>query len=301
MAETTFSRGAIGVALALVTTAAAAAPIGQATRHVATVGVRERTFIEYVPKTLKPGAPLLFVLHPSGGDAAGMRQYSNYEFDELADKYGFVLVYPDGFDNTWNDCRGGSPFSAKQLKIDDTGFIKSLLDLEATTHAIDRKRVFAAGWSNGAQLAYRLALEHPEDFAGVAAISASVPAKENLDCGQADKPIPVMIVNGTADPINPFRGGMVNLGGAKLGNVLSSEDTAKYWAGLSGVTTAPQIATLPHKGGRTSVGSMTWVKDGTPVVALYAVQGGGHAMPLEGEDLDSPVAIWEFFSKLPSR
>jgi len=46
--------------------------------------------------------------------------------------------------------------------------------------------------------------------------------KENLDCGQVDKPIPVMIINGTADPINPFRGGMVNLGGAKLGNVLSS-------------------------------------------------------------------------------
>ena len=67
----------------------------------------------------------------------------------------------------------------------------------ATVHAVDRKRVFAAGWSNGAQLAYRLALEHPEDFAGVAAISASLPVKANLDCGQLDKPIPVMIVNGT--------------------------------------------------------------------------------------------------------
>jgi polyhydroxybutyrate depolymerase len=210
-------------------------------------------------------------------------------------------VYPDGVGNTWNDCRGGSPFPSKQLKIDDAGFIKSLLDLEVTAHAVDRKRVFAAGWSNGAQLAYRLALEYPEDFAGVAAVSASVPVKENLDCGQADKPIPVMIVNGTADPINPFRGGMVNLGGAKLGNVLSSEDTAKYWAKLLGVTAPPQTATLPHKGGPTSVDSMTWVKDGTPVVILYSVQNGGHAMPLEGEDLDSPVAIWDFFSKLPSR
>jgi len=43
------------------------------------------------------------------------------------------------------------------------------------------------------------------------------------------------------------------------------------------------------------------VKDGTPVVILYSVQNGGHAMPLEGEDLDSPVAIWDFFSKLPNR
>jgi polyhydroxybutyrate depolymerase len=301
MAEVSLPHRMIGAGLALVATAVAAAPMGEATRHVITVGVRERTFIEYVPKTFKPGAPLLFVLHPSGGDAANMREYSNHEFDELADKYGFLIVYPDGFENTWNDCRGGSPFSSKQLKIDDAGFIKSLLDHEVTAYAVDKRRVFAAGWSNGAQLAYRLALEYPEDFAGVAAISASVPVKENLDCGQVDKPIPVMIVNGTADPINPFRGGMVNLGGAKLGNVLSSEDTAKYWAKLLGVTAPPQIATLPHKGGPTAVNSMTWVKDGTPVVVLYSVQNGGHAMPLAGEDLDSPVAIWDFFSKLPSR
>jgi polyhydroxybutyrate depolymerase len=301
MAGTTLPHWTIGAALSLVATVVTAEPAGEATRHIGTVGGRERTFIEYVPKTLKPGAPLVFVLHPSGGDAAGMRRYSNYEFDELADKHGFLVVYPDGFDNTWNDCRAGSPFSSKRLKIDDAGFIKSLLDLEVTAHAVDRKRVFAAGWSNGAQLAYRLALEYPEDFAGIAAVSASVPVKENLDCGQADKPIPVMIVNGTADPINPYRGGMVSLGGAKLGNVLSSEGTAKYWAKLLGVTTPPQIAMLLHKGGPTSVQSMSWLKDSTPVVVLYSVQNGGHAVPLEGEDLDSPVVIWDFFSKLPSR
>ena len=275
--------------------------MGEATRNVGMVGGRERSFIEYTPKNLKPGAPLLFVLHPSGGDGAGMRDFSNYEFDELADANGFVVVYPDGFENTWNDCRGGSPFSSKRLKIDDVGFVETLIGHEAAAHGIDTKRVFAAGWSNGAQLAYRLALEHPGDFAGIAAISASVPVKENLDCGQVDKPIPVMVINGTADPINPYRGGMVNLGGARLGNVLSSEDTAKYWAKLLGLTAAPQTANLPHKGGRTSVSSMSWARDGKAMVVLYSVQNGGHAMPLRGEDLDSPVAIWDFFSKLPSR
>src|ERR1700744_1613365 len=144
MAETTYPRWMIGAALALVTTAASAEPTGEAKSYVSKVGGRERTFIEYVPKTLKPGAPLLFALHPSGGDAASMREYSDYEFDELADKYGFLVVYPDGFESTWNDCRGGSPFSSKRLKIDDTGFIKSLLDHEVTAHALDRKRVFAA-------------------------------------------------------------------------------------------------------------------------------------------------------------
>jgi poly(3-hydroxybutyrate) depolymerase len=50
---------------------------------------------------------------------------------------------------------------------------------------------------------------------------------------------------------------------------------------------------------------MTWVHDlgerRHPVVVLYSVQNGGHAMPLAGEDLGSPVAIWDFFAKLPNR
>jgi polyhydroxybutyrate depolymerase len=285
----------------LLSAAAIAAPTGEAISKSGMVGGRERFFIEYVPKTLKPNAPLLFVLHPSGGDGQSMRNYSNYEFDELADANGFMVVYPDGFENTWNDCRGGSPFSSKVLKIDDVGFIRTLIDHEVETRKIDKKRVFAAGWSNGAQLAYRLGLEYPDDFAGIAAISASVPVKQSLDCGQTDRPIPAMVINGTADPINPFPGGMVRLGGAQLGNVLSSEDTAKYWAKLLGVTAAPQASDLPHKGGRTSVSGLTWMKDGKPVVVHYTVKNGGHAMPLKGEDLDSPVAIWNFFSQLPGR
>ena len=167
-------------------------------------------------------------------------------------------------------------------------------------HAIDRKRVFAAGWSNGrpALRRGRLALEHPEDFAGVAAISASLPVKENLDCGQVDKPIPVMIVNGTADPINPYGGGMVNLDSAKLGNALQRGHREILGEAVGDM---PELAKLPHKAGSTSVDGMTWVKDGTPVVVLYSMQNGGHVMPLAGEDLDSPVAIWDFFAKLPSR
>ena len=288
-------------ALALFSSALQAQPLGEATRNAGTVGGRERTFVEYTPNNLKPNAPLLFVLHPSGGDGASMRDYSGYEFDELADKYGFEVLYPDGYGDTWNDCRAGSPFQSKSLKIDDVGFIMTLIDYAVSKHGIDRARVFAAGWSNGGQLAYRLALEKPESFAGVAAISASVPIGKSLDCGKLDKPIPVMVINGTADPINPYRGGMVRLGGAQLGNVLSSEDTAKYWAGLLGATPGPRPERLPHKGGPTSVTKSTWLKGGKPVVVHYSVQNGGHAMPLKGEDLDSPVAIWEFFAQLPSR
>ena len=98
MAETTVPHWTIGAALALFGTAVAAAPMGEATHNAGTVGGRERTFIEYVPKTLKPGAPLLFVLHPSGGDGSDMRDYSRYEFDELACELCGGFGYPR-FDN----------------------------------------------------------------------------------------------------------------------------------------------------------------------------------------------------------
>ena len=44
MAETTLPHWTIGAALALVATTVAAKPMGEATRHVSTVGGHERTF-----------------------------------------------------------------------------------------------------------------------------------------------------------------------------------------------------------------------------------------------------------------
>src|SRR3954464_13004380 len=75
----------------------------------------QRSFITYVPRTLKPNAPLLFVFHGSGGDGDSMRDVTARAFDMLADREGFVVVYPDGFQTTWNDCRKGSPQPARVM------------------------------------------------------------------------------------------------------------------------------------------------------------------------------------------
>jgi len=51
----------------------------------------QRTYILYAPRNVKPGAPLLFVFHGSGGDGESMRDVTSYEFDMLADKNGFLV------------------------------------------------------------------------------------------------------------------------------------------------------------------------------------------------------------------
>jgi polyhydroxybutyrate depolymerase len=308
----------IGAALSggLAPAALAAQPnlMGAVQQHQIAVKGMQRSFVLYVPRNLKPNAPLLFVFHGSGGDGPSMREVTGFEFDMLADRDGFLVAYPDGFQNTWNDCRKGSPQPARVMNIDDESFVDAMISKEAADHAIDRKRVFSAGWSNGGQLGYRFAMERANVFAGVAALSASVPAPTNLACTPSGAAMPVMIINGTADPINPFNGGNVMLGGTSLGPVFSSQETGQYWAKLNGITAAPEMKHLPHKNPSdpTSVDETTWSASGKPLVVLYAIHGGGHVVPTrtpqdwgglgrETRDLDAPVAIWDFFSKLPSK
>jgi polyhydroxybutyrate depolymerase len=287
---------------------------GTASRVNVTAGGRERSFVLYVPKSLKPHAPLLFVLHGSGGDGASMREVTGYEFDMLADAQGFLVVYPDGYEETWNDCRKASPHPARRMHIDDEGFIQAMIAKEALEHGADKGRVFAVGHSNGGQLAFRLALEQPERFAGVAAISAGLPTQENLDCTPSGKPIPVLIMNGTGDPINPYAGGKVMLGFTSLGTVLSTPASAEYFAKLDGRTAPPMVTRLAHKNTSdpTWVEESSWGAPGKPSVVLYAIHGGGHVVPQpyfeypgilgrQTGDIDAPAAIWDFFSKLPSR
>jgi polyhydroxybutyrate depolymerase len=113
------------------------------------VGDRERSYLAYVPARLPSGAALVIVLHGSGMDGAKMRAWTGYEFDHMADQQGFVVLYPDGHKHNWNDCRKNATFPAKMQNIDDMGFIRALIDRVKAEHAINPKRVYAFGYSNG--------------------------------------------------------------------------------------------------------------------------------------------------------
>jgi polyhydroxybutyrate depolymerase len=102
-------------------------------------------------------------------DGEMMRKWTGYEFDQWADRKGFVVVYPDGYKHNWNDCHKNATFPAKLENIDDMGFIHALIARMAQEHGIDTKHVFVLGYSNGGQMAFRLAIETPDEVAAVAA------------------------------------------------------------------------------------------------------------------------------------
>jgi polyhydroxybutyrate depolymerase len=287
---------------------------GRAETTSGAIGGRERHYILYVPRNLQFPAPLVFVLHGGGQDGPNLRLATGYEFDMLADRNGFLTVYPDGIEHGWNTCRKATNNAATRQHIDDVAFIDAIIAHEVTTHNADRTRVFAVGHSNGGQLAFRLGLERPNAFAGVAAISSNLPATNNMMCQPSNIPIPVMIINGTADPVNPYRGGRTGRGTVTQGNVISAEATAQYFAKINGVDGMAEVVRLPHRNESdpTWVEQFSWSAAGKPSVILYAVHGGGHVVPQpyyrypnivgrQTQDLDAPAVVWDFFSKLPCR
>jgi polyhydroxybutyrate depolymerase len=271
------------------------------------VGALDRQYSYYVPKQRPANPPLLFVLHGSLQTTDDIRAYTGYEFERLADAQGFVVVYPQGFENNWNDCRKAADYPARTQNIDDKGFIAALIQRFAAQQHTDSARAFLTGYSSGGHLGFRLALEQPDLLAGVAAVSASLPTGDNLACQSSGQPVSVLVVNGTDDPINPFNGGQVTLFGlGNRGTVRSSADTVAYFAGLSGY---PAQATAQQEPSA-NVRFQQWQAAGKHEVALYALAGGGHLVPqpiyraprLLGhntEGFNAPEAIWAFFARQP--
>lgn len=279
---------------------------GRLTHETVQSGGLKRTFLLYVPHGLAKGAPLVVALHGSGESGAAMRVATGYGFERLADRHGFALAYPDGYEGYWNACNIVGDYAANRLDIDDVGFLTRMVDGLAVRLGIDPRRVFAMGISRGGHMAFRLALEAPQRFRAVAAVAANVPAPGNFKCkprGGAS----VMIMNGTRDPLNPFDGGEVRLFGLFVGRgkVLSSLDSARYFARLDHLAGMPETHTTEIADGF-GVDRTLW--HGEIEVELVAIRGGGHVIPQPyrryprvlgptPREPDGTAAIWDFFAR----
>ncbi len=90
-------------------------------------GGHSRSWLTYIPAARAERPALVLVMHGSLGDGEGMRSATRFSFDVLAERHGFVVVYPDGYRRHWNDCRAGADYAAKLENIDDVGFLRALV------------------------------------------------------------------------------------------------------------------------------------------------------------------------------
>jgi polyhydroxybutyrate depolymerase len=241
---------------------------------------RTRSYRAFVPADLPPGAPLLFVLHGSQQDGKTIRRATGYGFDRLAERHGFAVVCPDGHKRGWNDGRTSAVTPARKEDVDDEGLIAALVERFGRRHGTDPARVFVTGFSNGGQLAFRLAARTPERIAAIAVIGAGLPTPDQWAVREHQHPLPVLLIAGTRDPIMPYEGGEASVFGfQKRGTVLSAEATARAFAEVNGITEPPSDAQ-----GTPSVTETRYSEPGKQPVVAFAT-------------FNSPAAIWDFFSE----
>lgn len=254
-----------------------------------------RTFHFNTPAASTGNTSLVFILHGSGGNGKDMMK-DTPKLAQKAATENVLLVYPNGYKKYWNECRKAASSLANQENIDESAFFDGMIEYFKTKYKINPQRVFAVGTSGGGHMCYKLAMTMPGKFKAVTAIIANLPDTDNMDCAEAKVAIPIMIVNGTADPLNKYEGGMMQSGDFIMGNVRSTERTFQYWAGLAGYPGAPTKELIPDNDpadGKT-IERYTYKQQGKPEVVLLKVIGGKHDYP---NDIDVHVEAWEFFKR----
>lgn len=239
---------------------------------------RTRDFLLHVPESYGNTGPmpLMIVLHGGGGGSRGIARYTH--ISDIADREGFLVVYPKGVEGHWNCGRAIEEYTAMRENVDDVRFIRELIDAIASALKVDRDRVYICGASNGGMMAFRLAIEAPELFAAVAPVIASIP----LNIHQPDisgVPLPIMIVAGTEDGLVPWQGGHVRFRDRILGEVVSVPESVRYWVGRNGCDSMPFIHYEDKNAEDGTRVRFERYGGGEAEVVLVAVEGGGHTWP----------------------
>lgn len=322
----------------------------QETKEKVTVDDVDRNFMVRLPRGYdsQQKYPVVIVLHGMNQDADDIERLTR--FDALADKDGIIAVYPFALHGRWNvgvqpqerqampmgpgrrgryggypgggggypgggrGYPGGGqqpqstePAEKRAAPADDIGFFNQMLDQLPLKFSVDTTRVYATGLSEGGMMSLRLGCALGDRIAAIAAVGAAMP--KTMVCVPT-RPVPLLMINGTSDPIVPYGGGTEhNLSLATL----SVEDSAKAWAKIDRCAEKPERTKIPakEKGGmEIKVDTYNGCQQNAQVV-LYSIKGAGSTWPggeqyeaentigKTSQDLNANEVIWEFL--LPRR
>jgi len=261
---------------------------------------RARTYLLNLPPHYYDTANLTLVvaLHGFGGSAAQAEE--DYGITDKANTEGFIVVYPEGIPSSggfhlrsWNT--GTCCPVAQTENVDDVHFISVLIDQLIAKYKVNPKKVYVAGMSNGAMMAYTLACDLSDKIAAITSVSGTLMVSSPC---QPSRAVPILHIHSELDTRVPFDGGI-----GMANHYFTPVDSAlNVWAALDSCDTPP-IAT------QNSGYTFTEWKDhnGRPAIDLYLTQDGGHSWPgglKPREKADPPSTavnatdlLWDFFQR----
>jgi polyhydroxybutyrate depolymerase len=238
-----------------------------------------RQYIVHVPPTYEGKAAVPLVIDMHGLTYSNSDQASTSGWRAKSDAEGFIVVYPNGLDKSWNGgalCCGTS----QENGVDDEGFILAIIEQLSEAGCIDSKRVYATGLSNGGAMSFLLGCQDAGVFAAVAPVSMG---NGTQPCEPA-RPISVIMYRGMKDDLVPYTGGNT------YPSAISDFD---QWKTLNSCTGTPRKVSG-------SCDQYTECKDGVEVM-LCSIPNGQHLLYSGAAEAGAPVAdvVWEAFKRHP--
>lgn len=254
-------------------------------------GHSSRSYRVHVPAAYNTHQPLAAVLvfHGHGGTAAGMEGGSG--FSTLAEQQHFIAVYPQGLPDGYS----GEPFWASagpiDFGIDDVHFVSDMLNDLQKKFCIDSRRLYATGFSNGGGMSWLLACRLAGRIAAFAPISGNFYAIPG-GC-HPGRPVPILDMHGTADPVLPYNG--IPSSKNPAWPLPSIPQWLQTWASWDSCTKGPTIFLR-----QSNVSGEQWAGcQGNAAVVHYRIEGGGHHWPPTIGNRSPADVIWLFFQAHP--
>ncbi len=282
------------------------------------VGDLDRHYIIHVPSGYdgKKALPIVVMFHGGGGRARGAMWETDWV--QKADQEGFFAVFPEATPpdptkpsrfvsngQVWND--GSGRFHAGLKDIPDVAFINAMIDDLLARFAVDRRRIYATGFSNGASMTFRVGCELSARIAAIAPFAGALWIKQP----KLERPVSLYYITGDADPLNPFEGGVPKFATGHASRDMASQakpaarENVTTWARLLGCQAGPEP--IPASPGVTTV-SYSAGRDNSEV-RFTIIKDHGHVWPGGKNQLPeswvgkatnkfkATDAIWEFFEK----
>ena len=231
-----------------------------------------RSYLLHLPPAssrLRP-TPIVVAFHGYPMTAGQLSRITH--LSSVADLHGFAALFPQGYGQSWAVPGGSTP--AQQAGIDDVAFVRDLLDAVARAYELDGSLVVATGISNGGILTELLGCSMADRLLAIVPVAGLMRRDTAATC-QPARPISVVAIHGTADPIADYAGA------SGADGFLSFPETLGFWARLNHCSTTSTSTSLPDRAhDNTSVTAISYsgCASGTEVGG-YAVTGGGHAWP----------------------
>lgn len=266
-----------------------------------------RHFLLYKPSSYSPTHPMPLVLVFHGYRANGRVMAQLTSFNQLAERVGFLVAYPEAIKDRWNT--NGSPHEVSEI---DVSFVRALIQQLEKTNAIDSKRIYATGMSDGGFFTQRLACEMSDQIAAFAPVISTMGQALKDSCHPA-RAVPILMVNGTKDPLLTWGGQIHWVRHAfRDSRITSVPEMVNFWRQEDHCSVVPHTEFLPNLA----------PKDGTTVqrvrytgclptstVEQFIIQGGGHTwagstdnklsrlgLGKMSRDINLTEQIWQFFS-----